>query len=328
MLLAAARARIAAASADLALPHDLRLSEWQRTTIGFLLAGLVRAVEDELRAVLVATAADPALAAALSSAYVEIAMPVLAGSPGLAEPALVDLLLRRAEEHRLHRAAPAESALLVELAGSDDDAVASEAMALLLAQNARLDGFREPILPRTDLSAELEYHLVWTVAAALRRYMLERHGADPAACDLALAAAAGRLLARHDEGNTADARAMLLAVALRDSGRLEDDGLLARALVGGTLPLFLALLSLRTGLAVAAVWELFCTEAGAIALLHAADVGRDDAVIILLAWGISEAALPNALDRLAGGTAAGARALLTLWLADPGYRAAVARLAQ
>jgi hypothetical protein len=327
-LLASARARIAAASADLALPRDLRLSERQRTTVGSLLAGLVRAVEDELRAELVAHLTDDTLAAALSSAYVEIAMPVLAGGPSFADPALVDLLLRRAEEHRLDRAAPAESALLVELAGDPDEAVAREAMALLLAQNARLDGFREPVLPRTDLSAELEHHLVWTVAAALRRYMLERHDAAPADCDRALTVAAERLLARHDEGDTADARAMLLAVALRQTGRLGDDAVLARALVGGTLPLFLALLALRTGLAAAAVWELFCTPAGAVALLRAADVGRDAAASILLAWGTSEVALADALDRLTGGTAADARALLALWRADPGYRAAVVRLAQ
>ena len=326
-LLASARARVAAA-ADLALPRDLRLSEWQRTTIGFLLANLVRSVEDELRAALAAAPAEDALQAALSSAHVEIAMPVLAGSGAFAEPALLDLLLRRAEEHRLYRAAVADNALLVELAGDADEAVAREAMALLIAQNGRLDGFREPILPRSDLSAELEHHLVWTVAAALRRYMLERHRADPAGCDLALAAAASRVLSRHDEGETADARAMRLALALQAAGRLGDDRLLARSLAAGTLPLFLALLALRTGLAAGAVWELLGAPSGLVLLLRAADVARDDAVAILLAWTSSEAALPAALDRFDGTTAAAAGALLTLWHADIGYRSAIARLAQ
>ena len=327
-LLASARARVAAAAADLALPPELRLNDRQRTTVLALLAQLVRSVEEALRAELAETAPGDALRAALSSAHVEIAVPMLAGEPALAEPPMVDLLLRRAEEHRLHRTAASDSALLVELAGDQDESVAREAMALLIAQNGRLDGFGEPLLPRGDLSAELEHHLVWAVAAALRAYMIGRHGADPAACDGAVAAAGVRLLSRHDEGETVEARAMRLALALRDAGLSDEDGLLARALTHGSLPLFLALLALRTGLTAAAVWELLSAAAGPPLLLRAAGLAREEAATILLAWGLSEASLGGALDRLDSTPPEMARSLLTLWLADPGYRAAVARLAQ
>jgi hypothetical protein len=326
-LLASARARVAAAAADLALPQSLRLSDRQRTTILALLASLIRSVEDALRAELAGAAPGEALQAALSSAHVEIAVPVLAGKAPLAEPALVDLLLRRAEEHRLHRAAAGENALLVELAGSGDEPVAREAMALLIAQNGRLDGFGEPVLPRGDLPAELQHHLVWMIAAALRRYMVARHGADPAACDAAVDAAASRVLGAHDEGDTAEARAMRLAMALRDAGRLEEPGLLARAITQGSLPLFLALLASRTGLGVAAVWELLSDGSGPVLLLRAAGLARDEAAAILLAWGLPEPALAAALDRLDGTGLEAAQSILTLWRADPGYRAAVARLA-
>jgi hypothetical protein len=328
-LLASARARVSAAAADLALPQGLRLTDRQRATVQALLGQLVRSVEDELRAALGEIAAAEPLRAALSSAHVEIAMPVLAASgTALAEPALVDLLLRRAEEHRLHRAAASESAFLVELAGDADETVAREAMALLIAQNGRLDGFREPVLPRSDLPAELEHHLVWTVAAALRRYMIARHDADPASCDSALAAAAAQILARHDEGETAEARAMRLARALRMAGRIEEEDILARALAEGSLPLFIALLALRTGLAAAAVWELLAADSGPALLLRAASVRRDEAAAILLAWGTNEAALSSALHRFDGTSAASGRSLLTLWSVDTGYRAAVARLEQ
>jgi hypothetical protein len=327
-LLASARARVAAAAADLALPHGLRLSDRQRTTVMALLSGLIRSVEEALRAELAAAVPTGALQAALSSAHVEIAAPVLAGDVGFAEPLLVDLLLRRTEEHRLHRAAAADHALLVELAGDADTAVARSAMALLIAQNGRLDGFGEPILPRTDLPAELQHHLVWTVAAALRRYMIVRHGADPAASDAAVSAAAMRVLAGHDEGDTAEARAMRLALALRDCGRLEEDGLLARAISQGSLPLFLALLALRTELSAAAAWELLSAASGPVTMLRAAGLARDEAGAILLAWGLPEPALAASLDRLDGTDVDSARALLTLWRADPGYRAAVARLCQ
>lgn len=327
-LLLSARARLTAAAADLALPPPLRLTDRQRSVVLSLLENLTRSVEDALRAELASAVGDEALQAALASAHVEIAVPVLAATATLAEPALIDLLLRRAEEHRLHRAAAGENALLIELAGSADEAVAREAMALLIAQNGRLDGFGEPVLPRSDLPAELEHHLVWTVAAALRRYMIEQHNVEPAACDTAVATAARRVLTGHDEGETAEARAMRLALALRQAGGLEEAGLLARALTQGSLPLFLSILALRTGLGVAAAWELFSAASGPILLLRAAGVARDEAANILLTWGMPEAALAAALDRLDGTSPEAARALLTLWLADPGYRAAVARLAQ
>ena len=326
-LLASARARVSAAASDLALPEGLRLTDRQRTTIFALLAHLVRSVEEALRAELAGKVAGDALQAALSSAHVEIALPVLSGAPAIAEPTLIDLLLRRAEEHRLHRAAAGENALLVELAGNGDEIVAREAMALLIAQNGRLDGFGEPVLPRGDLPAELEHHLVWTVAAALRRYMIGCHGANPTACDDALSAAALRALAGHDEGETAEARAMRLALALRDAGRLEESGLLARALTQGSLPLFLALLALRTGLTAAAAWEVLSASSGPVLLLRAAGLARDEAAAILLAWGLPEPALAAALDRLDGTGVEAARSLLSLWQGDPGYRAAIARLA-
>jgi len=327
-LLASARARVSAAAADLALPQGLRLSEWQRITLRGLLAQLVRSVEDSLRAEIAQAPVSEALQAALSSAHVEIAMPVLAGTRALAEPALIDLLLRRAEEHRLHRAAASDNALLVELAGDGDEAVGGAAMALLIAQNGRVDGFREPVLPRTDLPAEIEHHLVWSVAAALRRYMIVQHGAEPAACDAALNSAAARLLAGHDEGESAEARAMRLALAVQASGRGGDDALLVRALTEGSLAFFLALTGLRTGLEPGAVWELLTARSGPVLLLRAAGVARAPAAAILLALGTDENELGAALDRFDGMADSAAPTSLGLWTADPGYRDAVARLAQ
>jgi hypothetical protein len=327
-LLASARLRVASAAADLALADGFRLTEWQRTTVQALLARLVRAVEDELRAALLGAVANPALHAALSSASVEIVMPAMAGAGLLAEPPLVQALLRRTEEHRLHRAGAADNALLIELAGDADAAVASEAMGLLIAQSGRLDPFREPLLPRSDLPAEVEHHLVWTVAAVLRRYMIGRHGADPATTDAALSSAARFVLTGHDEGATMEARCRRLAVALRESNRL-DDSLALRSLTEATLPLFVAILAARSGLDADAVWELLPARSGrgAVLLLRAAAVSRGEAGGILFGLAGDEAQLPGLLDFYDGIAAAQAGSLLTLWRADPGYRAAVARLA-
>jgi hypothetical protein len=327
-LLASARARMSAAAADLAVPAEHRLTDRERTTFRSLLGQLVRSVEDELRAGLLAAPLPQGLQAAFSSARVEIAMPLLAERTALGQPALIDLLLRRTEEHRLQRSASAESALLIELAGDTEESVARNAMALLIAQSGRLDGFRDPVIPRADLPAELEHLLVWTVAAALRRYMVTIHKAVPTECDAALSAAAARVLARHDEGETVDARAMHLALALRSAGRLEDDALLHRSATEGSLPLFLALLALRTGLAPASVWEVLSAASGLPLLLRAAGVSRDEAASALLAWGIVEALLPQALASFDGTSAEAARAVLSFWAVDPGYRAAVGRLMQ
>lgn len=325
-LLASVRARVSAAVADLALPDELRLSEWQRTTIAALVVRLVHTIEDELRSALVETVADDTLQAALASARLEIALPVLREAGALADPALVEALLRRAEEHRLYRAGRAENALLIELAGDSDATVAAEAMALLIGQVGRFDAFREPLLARSDLPAELEHDLVWLVAAALRSYMVGRHGADPSAADEAVSLAAGRMLAGYDEGDTVDARCLRLARALAAAGRL-DEGVALRALDEGGLPLFMACLAERSGLAPDAVWEILAARSayGAAILLRAAGFERRAAASALYALG-SETEASAQLDAYDTVSPEQARRRLTVWRADSGYRAALARL--
>jgi hypothetical protein len=328
LLLASVRERLAVALADLALPSVHRLTEWQRASIASLLAGLVRGVEDELRAELSAhfgADGQEKVHAALTSAHVPIAAPILDGSAALSETGLIEVLLRRAEEHRLHKAAAAEGGLLVELAGDRDEPVAGEAMAMLIAQSGRLDRFQEPILARVELGAELQHRIVWVVAAALRRYLTAEQDVAPVAADRAIAASAARLLAGYDEGGTIDAIALRLARRLHYLARL-DDSLTLRSLVEGGLPLFLAALAVRGRLDQEAAWELLSEPSGrgAALLLRAAGIARGEAGAILLQLGGEKVeAQLDTYDLLSG---LEAQALLGLWQADPGYRAAVARL--
>lgn len=327
-LLASARARLSAAAADLGVPDERRLSDRQRHIARSIAARLVRAIEDELRSALAESLESDALRAALTSSRVEIALPILLAAGTLNSPALVEILLRRAEEHRLHRAGGSENALLIDLAGDPDEAVAGEAMGLLIAQSSRVDSFGDPVLARADLPAELEHRLVWSVAAALRRYALERHRADPPAVDEALSAAAVRLLAGYDEGDGFEARALRLARLLRDTGGL-DDSVTVRALGEGGLPLFLAMLSVRTGFDSAAVWQLHLSGSprGTAILLRAAGIVRQQAGAILVALGAEEAQLLDQLTAYDAASEAEASRLLTLWATDRGYRDAVASLA-
>lgn len=329
-LLASARARVAAAMADLALLEGLRLTDRQRTTVSQLLAKLVGDIEDELRSAIVQAFAAPdeePLRAALSSATVPIALPVLGAGGALGDPALFALLLRRAEEHRLASSGP-ERPLLTDLAGDADAATAAAAVSLLIAHGRRLDAFREPLLAGGDLPAEVAHGIVWTVAAALRSYLIARHGVAPAAADAAVTGAAAAFLARYDEGAGVDALARRLALRLQELGRL-DDPLLLRTVEEGALPLFLAGLSLRTGLDVPGLWEILLDAGGrgAAAALRAAEMGRQAAASILLHLAGREDAIAAQLDLFDTLDAEAARSLLLLWRLDPVYRAAVARLA-
>jgi hypothetical protein len=325
-LAAAARDRLAFGLADLRLPDAYRLSEWQRATIAALLERLVVSIETELRGALASTFAEQeALHFSLASASVEIGLPILSTvSPW--EPALIGALLRRAEEHRLHRLS-ADHALLIELAGDADEVVAGEAMSLLIAQSGRFDAFQEPMMLRTELAAELEHGLVWTVAASLRHYIVGLHQVGPTEADAAIAAAAAAMLGAYDEGETLAARSLRLMRRLDRGGRLADRTVL-RSLVEGGLPLFLAALSVRSGVDADPAWELLSDPAarGGALLLRGAGIGKEEAAAILFRLHGESEAVAVELDRFEALSADAARDRLVLWRTDPAYRAAVARM--
>jgi uncharacterized protein (DUF2336 family) len=337
LLLAAARERFAVAATDLLLPDRARLTEWQRITAAALLTRLIGGVEDELRVRLAARFEDhEALHAALSSAHVAIALPILERADVLRDSELSNMLVRRVEEHRYwkaHAPAAGEQELLFVLVRDSDDEVAAEAMELVIARSRRFDRFQEPALGQVELPAELQHKLVWMVAAALRHYIVQHH--QIAAVDAAIEESAGGLIAGYDEGATLEARSVRLARRLEASGRL-DGGLLARSLAEGMLPLFIAGLATRCGLDYAAGWEVLADPRGRgpALLLRAAGIERESAAAILLLLNSRghlvsgpegeatavQLELYDTLDETA------AREVLRLWQAHPAYRASVARI--
>jgi hypothetical protein len=319
-LLASAHARVAAAAADLALPAEGRLTEWQRTTVSRLLAELLSRVEEALRAALAGSFEEESVRAALGSAHLPIAEPILAGGGALLDASLTAALLRRAEEHRLRGASGQD--LLGDLAGDDDESLAAEAMGLLILESGRIDRFGDPAVGRSDLPADIQHRLAWRVAAALRRYLVRVHGVAAARADAALAAAVAGFLARYDEGSGAEATAYRLAHRLDELGRL-DSRLLGRLLGGAGLPVLVAALAVRTGLDPADAWTLLADRRGAVLLLRAAGCGRETAANILLELGAGESALPERLDVFDSLAADEAAAELAAWRADPAYRAAI-----
>ncbi len=335
LLLAAARERFSVAATDLLLPEQARLSEWQRLTAANLLAVLVRSIEDELRLRLAERfRLHEPLNAALSSARVPIAGPILDRAQALRDPELTTLLVRRAEEHRFWEAREAgRKEWLHELVRDEDAAIAADAMELVIARSRRFDGFGDPALGRAELPAELQHHLVWLVAAALRHYIVQQH--HLAAVDGAIEAAANEIIGSYDEGQGFEALSVRLARRLHATGRL-DGRMLVRILDDGMLPLFIASLALLCGLDPTATWEVLSDPRGRgpALLLRAAAIERDEAASVLLALNMRGPLLSGAegettieqLELFDTVDPASAQDVLRLWKANPAYRACVARL--
>lgn len=337
LLLAAARERFSVTSADLLLPEQSRLSEWQRLTASALLARLVRSLEDALRGgVAHHLAHHEALHAALGSPRVEIALPVLERAQALRDPELGTVLVRRVEEHRFWKEHGASGdAFLNALVGDDDESVAREAMALLIARSRRFDRFQEPVMAEADLSADLRHRLVWLIAAAIRQYAIQQHGLPSGEADAAIAAAAAELIGDYDEGASLEACCLRLSRRLMHLSRLEGADL-ANMLEGGQLPLFVAGLAVRCSLDYASAWEVLSDPRGRgpSLLLRCGGIERESAAWILLMLsargrlfsGQDGDAAAAQLDLFDATTEEAAREVLLLWQADPGYRAAIARL--
>lgn len=336
LLLAAARERFAVAATDLLLPEGARLTEWQRLTAASLLSRLIGSIEDNLRITLAERfAGHEALSAALSSAHVPIALPILERASVLRDPDLGTILVRRVEEHRFWKtyAAGGGEEFLLELIRDADADLAAAAMDLVTARSRRFDRFQEPVMGRVELPADLQHKLVWLVAASLRQYIVQHHKLT--AVDAAIEEAATSLLAAYDEGDAFEVRAMRLARRLQATGRL-DGALLGRVLGEGALPLFIAGLAALAALDYGAAWEILSDPRGRgpALLLRSAGIDRRDSAAILL--------LLNAHGRLFSGIEGDAaeqqlelydrldedeaRDVLRLWQADPGYRASIARI--
>lgn len=338
LLLAASRERFSVAATDLLLPERSRLTEWQRLTASSLLLRLIGSTEDTLRASLAPQfTAHEALHAALSSANVAIALPLLERAGVLRDGELGTVLVRRVEEHRYWKenASGAADDLLSELIQDDDQAIAGEAMTLIIARSRRFDRFQDPVLGQSDLPAELQHRLVWIIAAALRQYMVQQHRIPSGSADAAISSAASEMIAAYDEGQTLEACCMRLARSLHRAARLEGADL-SRMLDEGLLPLFVASVATLCRLDYSSAWEVLSDPQGRgpALLLRSAEIDRANAASILLTLnarghlfsGAEGDAAAAQLGLFDGTGQAAALEVLRLWQVDPGYRAAIARL--
>lgn len=237
---------------------------------------LVLEIADELHAEADTGAANddsgPALVSDLSAA-------------GLLDiPELIALLLRRAEQEQIAGSARSRSGrrdgkLLQTLVSDENASVSAAAMALILARGRRQDRFARVRLEFDDVPASAVAELVFAVAAGVAR------SGEP---DLreAFADAARQLLRRHDPKRSLDAVAHALALALHESGRL-DDAWLHAAAEDGEAALLAYALAVRSATPVEWALDAFHGgSAGAMMLLfRLAEVSRDCTAALLAGLG-------------------------------------------
>lgn len=347
----AARAELSDAIVDLFLPDTHRLSDHQRAITVDVLRKLIGSLEIEVRQYLVEAllrAPDPMpeLQAHLASHEIEVAQSVLEHSRVLHDADLIDIVMRRAEEHRMAVAlrsdVPAVVAeALVETVTPDvveglirnpDMILAGRAMEMLVAESKRFDRFQEPLLARADLPPELAYRLYWLVSAALRDYILKRFEIDPARVDDLIQSAARRGIAAHEIDEKLEARAMRLAERLHELGDLTDDFLRA-SLRQSRISLLVAGLAVRANMDFATSWTIVLDPRGdaMVVLLRAINMPRDIAGSILMLMerlrdggtGGASGAVMRAMEGFDLIASDRARSVLRLWQLDPLYRDAI-----
>ena len=208
--------------------------------------------------------APSALVNVLALDDIEIARPVIAGSPVLKDHDLVRLLVEATIEHQIEVARrpnigppvvaailqQSEPAVLTALAGNPSAALGEHELAILVAAAQRIAAMRSPLARHPGMTDGLARQLYLWVGQALRQSLVDRFRLDGAALDAALAASV-----REAHGGAAPADA---APAPRDGEREEMErrlvakleaagqlrpGYLLRVLKEGRLTLFLTALA-------------------------------------------------------------------------------------
>jgi hypothetical protein len=322
----AAGERLSTVRVDFFLSPANRLTEQERALMTAMLHCLIGDISDEIRAAL------PTGAAAANDEGNLGIVDTLSSTGLLDRPALVRLLLRRADEERIASAAKArsgrrEARVLQALVSHDSGAISAAAMALILARGRRRDRFGQCLLHVDDLSPDEAMALAHVVAAAMRGDLVRVHGAAEA--DQSLGTAVEILLGRYDRANGIEELSAVLVDLLEEEGQLTDE-LIVSAAMEGEMTFVAQALARRSGLRgdVATDELLSTSERRVMGLLRIAGVRRELAAGLLAGigdlLGVSEPGRAIAVfDGLSEAEVEDARC----WLgADIRYRFAVARL--
>ncbi|WP_034161235.1 DUF2336 domain-containing protein [Sphingomonas sp. ERG5] len=335
--------RLAVAIDDFFLPDDARLDDRSRSAMATALAAMVVSIDGALRqhAARLLTARDETILAEMLTAPGTSVLDRLVVAGLLRDMDLMRELVARVQQDTLGDALPAAApdeperpSLLARLVNQPDSVVAGGAMALLTAEGRRRGAGDGGVGSHTDLPADLHHRLVWWVAAALRERFATGADETMAALDRALAEAAVRSLAAHDEGDRLEAAAMRLAGAIEATPRELPD-LLVETLGNRRIALFIALIAHAMGLDFSQAREVVLDPDSARLwlVLRALELDREPIARIGLALCDADPrrdieAFADSIDTIAGTPADMARAALAPLRLHPDYRAALLALAR
>ncbi|AEI38080.1 hypothetical protein ZMO02_08260 [Zymomonas mobilis subsp. pomaceae] len=321
---------------DLFIPSSLRLTETERNRAILLLERLVMATENEIRLRLTPLIEDFApisLILLLNDPTNQLSLNCIFKSALLRDQHFAAVLIRRISESRLRnefishkKSDSSEKDIVDDLISQTTPDIALSAMALLIAESRRLDHLEDPVFARTDLPAELQYRLLWWVAACLRSTLLDYRISENKA-DEVLALAVNQALSCYDEGDTLDSRAIKLARSLWDYRRLTD-GFIVKAAFDGHIALMVAALAVRAGINQSCAWDMVLDGDGSplLLLLRAIGMARHEAITLALQLtnhNLNDYQLTNRIDAFDTLTQPEADKALTLWRLDEYYRCAI-----
>lgn len=334
---------LAVAIDDFFLSDEARLDERTRAALSLLLRALVETVEAEIRengARLLNERGEARLAATLLRTEASVC-DRLFRSGLLRDPALMTELMARVRQDAIATALPLNApddperpSLVNRFVQHPDRALASGAMAVLIAESRRRGDPDVGQMTQTDLPAELHHQLVWWVAATLRERIGEAADGALPVLDRALSDAAQRSLAAYDEGDRLEAAAMRFAAAI-DAQPDELPRMLVEALGDRRIVLFIALLAHALGVSYALVREITLDSAADRLWLplRALDLGRE--TIAQIGFALCEAdprrdveRFADRLDTIIAIPSDDARDAIAPLRLDPDYRAALLALAR
>jgi len=255
---AESRSQLAAVITDLFSGEGDALTERERMLMFNILQQVCHEIESSVRQYLSSRLADREdvptdLISTLANDEIEVAYPILNGSPLLKNEELIEIIRHRTFEHQLAIATRQGltedvSDALVETGRTDvirtllenrEAQISAKTLAYLVEESSRVDEFQEPILRREELPEPLAKRMFLWVSAALRKHIVDTYSLDGPTVDDLLEQAASVV-----SGSNGGDKASDLAEELSHTVDINADMLIS-ALDNGQVRLFVSLLAKR-----------------------------------------------------------------------------------
>ncbi|HEY4162624.1 MAG TPA: DUF2336 domain-containing protein [Dongiaceae bacterium] len=226
----------------------------------------------------------------------DIASPILLNSTILEDEDLMEIVRQRTISHRLAIAmrrslsericdelvATKSVDVIKALLENHGACISAATMSYLVDQSETQDAYREPLLRRIDLPADLAKRMYYWVSAALRQFIVDNFSVDPIELDLTLSSIAQK--AAHEvPAHAPDEPATNLARQLAERQDLTPD-IIVETLRRGETPLFEAMLGQAVGLKPILARKLIYDSSGQglVVACRAARIDRSNFVTLFM----------------------------------------------